>query len=89
MSKIRRLYSYKGEFIGLENYKYLRFFYNDKGELRKPSKKTVITTSTNALMLSSLLVLSIINIGGGLLLFESGASCVEFLELEVLNQIFK
>lgn len=92
MSKIRRLYSYKGEFIGLENYKYLRVLYDDNGEIKKPSKKTLINTSKNALMIGSLILLACINIGGGMIIVKNTMECMDFinsLDTKVLNEILR
>lgn len=44
MTKIRKLYSYKGDFIGLDNYKCLSFLYDKKGEIKKPSENSVLFT---------------------------------------------
>lgn len=73
MSKIRRVYSYKGEFIGLENYKYLRVFYNKDGEIRKPSKNAI----GNTLRICGLIALGAISTYGQILVLDQSGKLLE------------
>lgn len=41
MLNVTKRYSYKGKFLGLDNYKYLEIFYNKKGELIKPKEQDI------------------------------------------------
>lgn len=45
MLEITKVYNTKGEFKGLDNYKFLKNFYNEKGELIKIKKKDLFTIS--------------------------------------------
>lgn len=42
MLEIKKRYSYKGEFLGLDNYKFLEKFYNEKGEIVTMLNKELI-----------------------------------------------